>query len=90
MEHDVLYHSHKQNPQTIIIHTCTNNLKGDNSPKETAREIINLTTSCKTQTNKVILPRIVPRYDKLNEKAARVNKHLKEEYKVRNICFIDH
>ena len=74
----------------------TKNLKSNNSPEVIAREIIILTTSCKTQTNKVILPRIVPWYDKLNEKATRVNKHAtrvkgsKEEYEVRNICFIYH
>ena len=56
----------------------TKNLKSNNSPEVIAREIIILTTSCKTQTNRVILPRIVPWYDKLNEKATRVNKHLKK------------
>ena len=38
----------------------TKNLKSNNSPEVIAREIIILTTSCKTQMNKVILPRIVP------------------------------
>ena len=80
----------EQNPETIIIHSGTNDLKSDSSPEEIARDIINLTTSCKTQTNKVILSSIVPRYDNLNEKATRVNKCLKKECEARNICFIDH
>ena len=56
----------KQNLETIIIQSGTNDLKSDSSPEEIARDIINLTTSCKTQNNKVILSSIVPRYDNLN------------------------
>ena len=72
------------------MHSGTNDLKGDRSPEEIARDIINLTTCCKTQTNKVILSSIVPRYGNLNEKATRVNNCLKKECEARNICFIDH
>ena len=64
----------EQNPETIIIHSRTNDLKSDSSPEEIARDIIKPTTSCKTQTNKVILSNTVPRYDNLNENATRVNK----------------
>ena len=35
----------EQNPETIIIHSRTNDLKSDNSPEEIERSIINLTTS---------------------------------------------
>ena len=41
----------EQNPEAIIIHSGTNNLKRNSSPEEIAKDIINLTTSCKTQTN---------------------------------------
>ena len=44
----------EQNPETIIIDTGTNELKSDSTPEEIAREIINLMTTCKTQTNKEI------------------------------------
>ena len=80
----------EQNTETIIIYSATNDLKSDSSPEEIAREIINLTTSRKTQTNKVVLSSIVPRYDNLNEKTTRVNKCLKRECQARNICFTDH
>ena len=69
----------EQNPETIIIHSGTNDLKSDSSLEEIARDIIKLTTSCKTETNKLILSSIVPRYNNLNEKATRVNKYLKKE-----------
>ena len=71
----------EQNPETIIIHSGTNDF---------ARNIINLTTSCKTQTNEVIISSIVSRYDNLNEKAIRVNRCLEKECEARNISFIDH
>ena len=80
----------EQNPETIIIHCGTNDLKSDSSPEEIARDIIKLTTSCGTQTNKVILSSIVPRCGSLNEKATRVNKCLKKGCEARNIYFIDH
>ena len=34
----------EQNPETIIIHSGTNDLKSDSFPEEIARDIINLTT----------------------------------------------
>ena len=71
----------EQNPETIIVHSGTSDLKRDSSPEEITRDIINLATSCKCQTNKVTLSNIVPRYNNFNEKTTRVN---------RNICFIDH
>ena len=80
----------EQNPETIIIHSGTNDLKSDSSPEEIVRDIINLTASCKTQANKVILSCIVARYNSLNEKATRVNKCPKKECEAMNICFIDH
>ena len=73
----------EQNPKTIIIHYGTNDLKSDSSPEDVARDIINLTTFCKTQTNNVILSSIVPRYYKLNKKATQVNKCLKKECEAR-------
>ena len=50
----------EQNPETIIIDSGSNDLKRDSSPEEIVRYITNLTTSVKTQTNKVILSSIVP------------------------------
>ena len=41
----------------------------------------------KTQTNTVISSSIVPRHYKLNKKATRVNKRLKEECEARNVLF---
>ena len=77
----------KQNPETIIIHSETNDLESHSSPEGITRDIINLKTSCKTQTNKVILSDIVPRYDTLNEKTTRVNKCLERKCEARNTFY---
>ena len=45
--------------------------------------------TCKTDTNSVFLSGIVPRYDKFNEKASKVNSILRDECSVRNISYID-
>ena len=50
----------KQNLETVISHFGTKDLKSDSSSEEIPREIINLTTSCKNQTNKLILSSIIP------------------------------
>ena len=62
-------------------------MKCDTSLEEITQKVINLSTSCKTQANEVNLSSIVPRHNKLNEKAIWVNKYLKEESEV---CFIDY
>ena len=45
--------------------------------------------TCKTDENSVFISGIVPRSDKLNEKASKVNSILRHEGNKRNICFID-
>ena len=52
--------------------------------------ILNLAMTCKMDTNSVFISGIVPRSDKLNEKASKVNSILRHECNVRSTCFIDH
>ena len=79
----------EQKPDNIILHTRTNDLKTIGTPQEITMGILNLTMTCKTDTNSVFISGIVPRSDKLNEKASKVNSILRHECNVRNICFID-
>ena len=51
--------------------------------------ILILAMTCKTDANSVFISGIVPRSDKLNEKASKVNSILRHEGNKRNICFID-
>ena len=80
----------KQNAETMRVHNGTKDLKSHSSPEEISRKMINLKTSCNTQTNKVILFSILPRYSNVNDKTTKVNRRLKEECVAKSICFINH
>ena len=79
----------EQKPDSITLHTGTNDLKTIDAPEEITMGIPNLAMTCKTGTNSVFISGIVPRSDKLNEKASKVNNLLRHECNVRNICFTD-
>ena len=79
----------EQKLDNIILHTGTNDLKTIDTPEEITMGILNLAMTCKTDTNSVFISGIVPRSDKLNEKASKVNSILRHECNVRNICFIN-
>ena len=50
--------------------------------------IIEIALLCKSDNNNVLVSGITHRSDKLNAKAIEVNRHLKNECRKRNICFI--
>ena len=39
------------NPDLVILHTSTNSLRGESTPKEVAEEVINLPTNLKSDDN---------------------------------------
>ena len=69
----------EQKLDNIILHTGTNNLKIIGTPKEIQ--------AYKTDTNSGFISGIVPRTDKFNEKASKVNSILRHKCNVRNIYF---
>ena len=77
------------NPGYALLHCGISNLRQDVSAVEIGKKIMEVTESCKLDKNNVLLPRIVPRRNKLNAKTTQVNFHLKNEFKKGNICFID-
>ena len=77
----------EQKPDIIILHTGTNDLKTIDTPEEITMGILSMT--CKSDTNNVFISGIIPRSDKLNEKPSKVNRILRHECNVRNMCFID-
>ena len=79
----------EQKLDNIILHTGTNDLKTIDKPDEITMAILNLAMTCKTDKNSVFISGIVPRADKLYEKASKVNSILRHECNVRNICFIN-
>ena len=78
------------NPNWIILHIGTNDLKEKRKASQIAKSIIDLAISIKSEDIKVVISLIVPRYDILNNKAFEVNDRLKNMCKERNILYIDH
>ena len=60
-------------PNIFILNVGTNNLSTNDSPEMIADKIVETAESLKTGDNNVALSAIWPRYDKLNEKAEKVN-----------------
>ena len=77
-----------RNPENIVLHCRTNDLKKENSAIEISNDIFEVALLCKCDNKSVLVSGIVPRSDKHNAKAIEVNRHLKNECRKRNICFI--
>ena len=76
------------NPENIVLHCGKNDLKKEDSTNEISNGIIEVALLCKSDNNNALVFGIIPRSDKLNAKAIEVIRHLKNECRKRNICFI--
>ena len=79
----------RHQPDLIILHAGTNDLRNDKSAKNNASNIMRLGLEMKTDINDVMISGITPRGDSLNAKAMEVNKNVQVECKRYNLCFID-
>ena len=78
------------NPDHIILHAGTNDLRTENTASQIAKANIDLATSLKNYDNTVTVSGIVPRLDYLNNKANEVNHCLVLMCKERNNSFLSH
>ena len=78
------------NPNVFILHVGTNNLSTNDSPEMIADKILETAESIKKEDNNVVLSAIVPRVDKLNEKAEKVNSLLEKAFNQKQIDLIMH
>ena len=80
------------NPETLIIHCGTNNLKKDEQPEEIANNILKLALEAATKCpeTSIIVSSLLSRKDKHHNKAMAVNNCLKELCNSRNMGYIDH
>ena len=74
---DYIKPSLKYDPDAIIIHIGTNDLRTEKEPTQIADEIINLALAVKTDENEVSTSAILPRNDELDDKGKMVNDVLK-------------
>ena len=69
--------TNSRNPENIVLHCGTNDLKKENSANEISNDIIEVALLCKSDNNNVLVSGIIPRSDKRNAKAIEANRHLK-------------
>ena len=81
---------HARPCETIILHCGTNDLNSNRTSSQNAGEIIDLALSLKSDKNKISIPLLTPRSDKLNNKASELNNRLINLCSHRSIAYINH
>ena len=71
----------------VILHTGTNDFRSEKIASQIARSVTEIAMSLKDNDNSVIVSGIVPRHDKLNNKATEVSNRLLLICKERKILF---
>ena len=79
----------KRNPNKVILHCGTNNIRSQATPENIAKEVMELAVSLSTKENTVFVSGIVPRGENWKNKVSEINKHLLSACSSRNMPFID-
>ena len=79
----------RYNPDLVIIHAGSNDLKSEKTSEEIALKLLDLAKDIKTETNDVMISSITVRKDKLNDKCKKVNYYLKTLCSENSIGYID-
>ena len=80
----------EQNPDVIILHCGTNDLRKTDTLDSIATNILEVAASLSTDTNRVVVSGLTQRNDQYWEKVDPLNDLLKSGASLRNIGFIDH
>ena len=78
------------NPDHIVLHAATNDLRTENIASQIAKATLDLATSFKIDGKTVTVSGIVPRLDEWNNKANELNGRLMLMCKERNISFLSY
>ena len=78
------------NPEHIILHVGTNDLKTEKTASQISKSILDLVNSLKNITNTIHVSLIAARSDHLNNKIIAVNNRLINMRQQRNIKIINH
>ena len=79
----------EEEPNVVILHVGTNNLKNNQTPESLASNIIEVGKSLCTAHNDVIISGICHRNDEKDKKVSEVNDHLKRMCNEKKIFFLD-
>ena len=79
-------------PELLIIHCGTNDLKKTENPEEIANNIVTLAVEADSYSEKtsVVVSSLIPRNDRFKTKVKEVNNCLKKFCSQRNIGYIEH
>ena len=77
----------EEEPNVVILHAGTNNLKNNQTPESVASDIIDV--SLCTAHNDVIISGIFHRNDEKDQKVSEVNDHLKRMCNEKKMFFLD-
>ena len=86
---DYVKPSMRNNPDLILCHFGTNDLRSEQSPVQIADAIIDVASKLKSDTNEVVVSSIINRGDGYNEKARSVNSYIVKLCQERNLAFLD-
>ena len=81
----------KENPDIVLLHCGTNDLKKEEDPNRVAQNIVSLAThiSSKNSDKPVIVSSLVCRDDRFRNKIENVNLHLHKMCNERNIGYVE-
>ena len=86
---DYVKPSMRNNPDLILCHFGTNDLRSEQSPVQIADAIIDVASKLKSDTNEVVVSSIINCGDGYKEKARSVNSYIVKLCQERNLAFLD-
>ena len=79
----------KRDPDWVVIHVGTNDLRFSQDPKTIAKNIIDIAKSSTTNKNEILVSSIVSRRDNLNGKGRQVNNILQKLCVENNFAYVN-
>ena len=80
----------KKDPDRVIIHVGTNDLRSSQDPETVAKNIIDIAKNSTPNKNEIRVSSIVPRRDNLNGKGCQVNNILQKLCVENNFAYMNH
>ena len=80
----------KRDPDRVIIHVDTNDLRSSQDPETIAKTIIDIAKNSTTNKNEILVSSIVPRRDNLNGKGRQVKNILQKLCVENNFADLNH
>ena len=79
----------ENNPDYVILHVGTNELKSESTPERTAKSVVDVGKNIRNDNRTISISGIVPRNDNFNNKAMEVNKELAKMCEKEKLLFVD-